>query len=216
MKLLSLVLMLSSPAAFACQHTQAQFVCPGDTVYDESNSQGTVTAINPFQHTASYAIYGVGTYSAQIPTLSLAVGCLEAVCVGDKIYDESNSQGTAVAVNPFTNSITYSIYGVGTYSAQVNTLKVAYGCALGYCVGDQIVDESNSNGTIVAISPYDANAAYSIYGVGTYSAEIQTLGNTKYCAQYSDSHPARRAKHYPSIPSARYAAPTFHYYPTRK
>jgi serine protease inhibitor ecotin len=216
MKLLSLVLMLSSTAAMACPHSQKQFICPGDSVVDSDNSAGIVTAINPFQHTAAYRIDRVGTYSAQIETLALAQGCLEAVCVGDTIYDSDNSAGTVVAINPFDNRVAYRIDRVGTYSADVSTLKVTYGCSLGYCVGDQIVDSDNSNGTIVALSPYDDNAAYRIDRVGTYAAQIETLSSTQYCAQYGDNHPARRAKHYPSMPTSRYSAPSFHYYPTRK
>ena len=217
MKFLTLVMMLSAPgAAMACQHNPAQFICPGDPVVDSSGNSGTVTAINPFQKTAAYNVPGLGTFNTTIPALALGLGCLEAVCVGDQVVDTSGNTGTAIAVNPYSSQVAYRVPGLGTFLSQLRAMKVSYGCALGYCVGDGVVDSSGNSGVLLALSPYDDTAAYRVPGLGTFETRIETLGNTKYCDQYGDDHPARQAQHYPSMPSSRYSAPNFHYYPTRR
>jgi len=217
MKVLSLVLMLSAPAsAMACPHSRQQFVCPGDAIVDAGNNKGILTAVNPFQHTASYQAEYLGMLSAPIETLALAAGCLEALCVGDAIVDDANNKGIVAAVNPYNGTVAYEAEYLGMRSASVRTLKVARGCSLGYCVGDAIVDDANNKGIIIALSPYDDSAAYQAEYLGMLSAQIETLSSTQYCAEYGESHPARQARHYPSLPTNRYAAPDFRYYQSRK
>ena len=214
MKLFAFVLALAATtSAHACPHNQQQFICPGDPVVDEYNRAGRVRAVNPFQKVASYSLGNGAIVSADIQTLALGMGCLEAFCVGDRVVDEYNRAGRVMAVNPYNRTVAYALGNGAIVSADASTMLVAYGCTLGYCVKDEVVDEYNRAGTIIALSPYQDVAAYSLGNGAIVSADIQTLSNSKFCEDYGVQH--RKHRRYPALPKHKYLSPSFPYFSKR-
>lgn len=214
MKLLALALLVvSTTAAEACPRNQQQFICPGDPVVDQYNRAGRVRAVNPFQKVASYSLNNGAIVSADIPTLALGMGCLEAFCVGDFVVDQYNRAGRVTAINPYTRVVAYVLNNGAIVSADAETVLVGYGCTLGYCTKDEVVDQYNRAGTIVALSPYQDVAAYRLNNGAIVSADIQTLSNSKFCEDYGVQH--RQHRRYPALPKHKYLSPSFPYYSKR-
>ena len=209
-----LALFLFSTSALACPHSQQQFICPGDRIVDAYNREGTVVAVNPFQQTVSYHLDVGGTDSESVSDLALGAGCLEAFCVGDRIVDAYNRTGRVIAVNPYSGNVSYHLDVGGVDTEATTDLKVGYGCTMGYCVGDGIIDAYNRVGLIIALSPYDDSVAYHLSVGGVDSEAVTDLSNTKFCQDYGDQF--RHMHRYPAMPSAKYRSSGFHYYDSRK
>ncbi len=217
MKLFSLVLMFASiSAAEACPHSRQQFICPGDPVVDQYNRDGIATAFNPSQQKVLYRLAsGAGLDSTDISNLSLGYGCLEGFCIKDRVVDQYNRPGVVVAVNPYSNTVAYLLdSGGGIDSTNVQNLLIGFGCTAGFCVGDDVVDQFNREGRIVALSPYENKAAYNLRsGGGIDSTDISNFSSANFCAEYGEQ--IRRHRHYPEMPTKRYTASDFHYYSHR-
>ncbi len=207
------LLVLSATTAEACEHTRQQFICPGDSVVDQYNRLGRVRGVNPFQQTASYQLQAGSLATDDISTLALGMGCLEAFCVNDRIVDQYNRAGIVIAVNPYSNTVAYRLTAGSIASDDISTLTVNYGCVMGYCVGDDIVDQYNRAGRIVAVSPYDSNVAYQLQAGSLATDSAETLSNSAFCADYGQQH--RRMPRFTKLGKGRYVAPDFRWYSKR-
>lgn len=214
MKLFALALaLLSSTSAYACPRNQQQFICPGDPVVDMYNRAGRVRAVNPFQKVASYALNNGAIVSSDIENLALGMGCLEAFCVGDYVVDMYNRAGRVMAINPYSRVVAYQLTNGAIVSSDAENMLVGYGCTLGYCTKDEVVDMYNREGTIIALSPYQDVAAYRLNNGAIVSSDIQNLSNSKFCEDYGVQH--RQHRRFPALPKHKYLSPSFPYYSKR-
>jgi preprotein translocase subunit YajC len=206
-------LTLSAASALACPHSRQEFICPGDTVVDSSGYQGRVAAVNPFQKTAAVNYGGSTNENHEYANLALGVGCIDGVCVGDRVVDSSGYAGHVVGVNPYNDTLAINYGGSTSELHEVNDVALGQGCILGYCVGDKVVDSSGYSGEIIAVNFATGTAAVNYGGSTSELHEIQTLSTSVYCDKYGDSF--RGMKRFPLAPVGKYLGPNFHYHSAR-
>jgi hypothetical protein len=213
-KIAATLLLLASTSAFACPHSVQQFICPGDRVVDHDAFQGRVIAVNRFEHMASVMLDSGAVENEEIQTLAVAAGCLEAFCMGDKVVDGDAFEGRVIAVNPNTRELAIMLDSGVVELEKTDLMTVSYGCTLGYCVGDTVIDADTFQGSVIALSPYKYTAAVMLDSGVIVNERVKSLSSTRTCDEYNNSQ--RSSDRYPIMPRARYLTPEFHYYSSRK
>ena len=203
------ILLTSSVQALACPHSQEMFICPGDKVVDQSGNIGRASGVNRFKNTISINYGGSADGIENMRTVFLGVGCIDGICVGDKVIDESGNRGRVDAVNPYNSMVAISYGGSADGLERVNTLALGMGCVLGYCVGDEVTDESGNRGVIDGVNRYNQTAAVNYGGSASGISRIRDLSSSVYCATYGDS--SRSMKVFPMINTSIYPSPLFHF-----
>jgi hypothetical protein len=158
MKGLLAVSLVMSANALACE---TGLICPGATVYPDDYSAGfaQVIAINP--STGQITVKGnysssYGRYSVE--QLAIPTGCMQGMCVGDRVIPSNYSAGYASIIAINTYKKTFTVKGnysdnYSRYSAQ--SLATLSGCYRGVCVGENVIPSDYSNGyaTVIAFNP---------------------------------------------------------------
>jgi hypothetical protein len=139
-------------AAFACPHSQQQFICPQDQVVDQYGNTGTVAGINVQSREAAVNEGGNSDSVVSIDSLALAQGCVGSVCVGDRAVDANGNIGSIAAVNPYNYTAALNEGGNSDAIISLDSLALGVGCLDYDCVGDNVVDPNGNAGTIVGIN----------------------------------------------------------------
>jgi hypothetical protein len=139
-------------AAFACPHSQQQFICPQDQVVDQYGNTGTVAGINVQSREAAVNEGGNSDSVVSIDSLALAQGCVGSVCVGDRAVDANGNIGSVAAVNPYNYTAALNEGGNSDAIISLDSLALGVGCLDYDCVGDNVVDPNGNSGTIVGIN----------------------------------------------------------------
>lgn len=108
------------------------------------------------------------------------------ICPGDPVVDQYNRPGQATAMNPFQKTVAYRLGSGSIASTDISNMSLGVGCLEAFCVGDQVVDQYNRPGIVVAVNPYQSSIAYRL-GSGSIAStalENMLIGmgcNQSYC-----------------------------------
>lgn len=107
-----------------------EMYCVGDRIVSSDNIIGTILAVNPFQNTIAFRSNSSGSvYTRSLESLSLGMGCVRGVCVGDTIISSDNITAKVLAVNPFSRNVAFrSNLSGSVYTREADTLSSAEYC----------------------------------------------------------------------------------------
>ncbi|CBW26370.1 putative exported protein [Halobacteriovorax marinus SJ] len=197
--LLTFALFTLGSQAFACIDINDNKICRGDTVYPDSwdhSRGGVVKAINPHTQKMTVKSNNTGdTFRFRANEVSLALGCLENVCVGDKIYPDSwdHSRGGVVkAINPHTKKMTVKSNNTGdTFRFFEEEVSIGRGCIEGICVEDTVLPDSwnhTRGGVVKAVNPYTKKITVKSNNTGnTFRFTAYVLAVLDECLDYDNS-----------------------------
>jgi ribosomal protein L24 len=182
--------MISAQSALACIDNSGFTICPGDVVYKGTvYSQGaTVVAINPYRNTVTVrSVYAGNLNTENVTDLDITRGCIDRVCVGDKVYKGTEfSQGARVlALNPNSRTATVqSIYAGNLVKSDVSSFDLVSGCIRNICVGDKVYKgtQFSQGAMVISINPGRNTATVqSVYAGNLSTTEITSLEVTHGC-----------------------------------
>lgn len=104
--------------------------CVGDTVVTNDNIVAKVLAVNPYTNNiAVRSNYSGKVYTRSADSLSLGLGCVYDICVGDEVITDDNIVAKVLAVNSYANNIAVrSNYSGKVYTRSLDTLASAEYC----------------------------------------------------------------------------------------
>lgn len=104
-------------------------LCVGDRVVDSSGYNALVSAVNPFRRTVAIN-YGGTTSSHQNPeALSVTFGCIQGLCIGDRVIDSSGYSAIIVAINFARHTVAVNYGGSTSVHQRPESLSVTNYCA---------------------------------------------------------------------------------------
>jgi|GEM_PF-2291770 len=149
-------------------------LCVNQRIIEESNISGNVLEIYSNGKVKVQLDGYSNTYIRQADRLGKGRACFRNLCVGDRIIEESNITGTVVEIyNNHDVKVKLDGYS-NTYIRSFSSLGRGYRCIDEACVGDDIIDSSNTTGKIVAL-----------FSNGKVQVQLDGYSNT-YIRQYTD------------------------------
>jgi len=111
---------------FGCMYE----VCVGDRVVTPSNKTGAIIGINPYNQTVSIDLdYYSDHYSYKLEEIFLGYGCVQGICVNDKVLNPSNKPGVVIGVNPYYGSVSIDLdYYSDHYSYDTTSIYLTNEC----------------------------------------------------------------------------------------
>lgn len=130
----------------------------GEPVYNVSNSRYAEVISQDYngKFVLRYENGSIGTGWERIDLAPLR-GCDGDLCVGDEVYNVSNSRWVEVAGLQMTNRfvLKYRDNGSTGHGWERVDLAVPRGCQLGICVGQRVINVSNRRYAVVAALQYN-------------------------------------------------------------
>jgi preprotein translocase subunit YajC len=108
-----------------------ELYCVGDQVVTNDNIRGKILAVNPYQNTIAFSDNRSNNiHTTSSDSLSLALGCVLGICVGDEVITPDNIRGEVLAVNPTHGIVALSSNRTANvFSRDATSLSSAKNCA---------------------------------------------------------------------------------------
>lgn len=207
LSILTGLILASSIHAKACPRSNEKLLCPGDKVVDINGYVGTVSGVNPFQQTVSINYGGSTDNIKTITSTAIGFGCLEGYCIGDLAVDQRGYRGRIDAVNPYNRTVAINYGGSTDNIEYIENVALGLGCAIGYCVGDTVIDDNGYKGKMEAINRFKETAAVNYGGSNDNIKRIRSLSSSEICSTYGDEE--RIVSAFPVINESLYPSSNF-------
>lgn len=185
--------LFTSFSSFACIDIDSNLkICPNDIVYKgvDYKEGARVIAVNPRKETVTVkSIYSGSMGVESLEDLSLTVGCVQGVCVGETIFkdDMYRSGARVVAVNPKQGTVVVkSVYSGSLEVENPLNLSLPNGCVNNICVGETIFkgDHYKNGATVVAVNKGNKSLVVrSNYNNNLFGESAKIVDVTKGCIE---------------------------------
>ncbi|MBK8203570.1 MAG: hypothetical protein IPK68_15005 [Bdellovibrionales bacterium] len=107
-----------------------EMYCVGDQIVSSENIVGTILAVNLHQNSIAFRSHSFGyIYTRRLESLSLGLGCVRGICVGDTIISSDNINAKVLAVNPFSSAVAFRSNSSGNvYTRAADSLSSSEYC----------------------------------------------------------------------------------------
>lgn len=104
-------------------------ICIGDFVVNKKNIPGKVIGVNPYTRQVAFQDGYFEVRTENIENLSLGLGCVKGICVGDDVISSTNDFGKVIAVNHYSQKVAYQNGYFEIYTVDAETLSSTKYCA---------------------------------------------------------------------------------------
>jgi hypothetical protein len=165
-KIFTMMLTLGTMTSFAC----TEELCIGTRIIPEGYTHGYADVVSYDSVKRFYTVKGnesTGYHLVTIRAISMMTGCLDNICVGDKVIPDSYTFGyaTVKGINHSLQTIVLQGSHSSIYHRKLSLeLAQTKGCLHGICVGDKVLPNNYTEGYAVVNAINFTNSTVTVLG----------------------------------------------------